>query len=80
MQAIEIKLLPPTNTKDYRYKATCAAGTITVERDYETSDYHQVVSVVAQLQCKLDWSYPFEVGHLKNGNYVAVLTNKKGSN
>jgi len=77
MQAIEIKYLNATNTKGVRIKAVCDAGSLTVSRDYELNVNTQVNDVVAMLLNKLEWRYAFNVGVLKNGNYVAVLTGVK---
>ncbi len=72
MQAIEVKHLPATNTEGYRLKAFCAAGSLTVDRSCIPID-DQVTEVVAMLLDKLEWHHAFQVGQLKNGNYVAVL-------
>jgi hypothetical protein len=39
MQAIVTKFLAPTNHKGARIKATAAAGTVTINFDYEAGDF-----------------------------------------
>ena len=73
MQAIEIKYLGATNTQGVRLKASCAAGTITVPRDYAVNVDQQIPVVVGELLAKLEWDNTFVVGQLKSGNYAAVL-------
>ena len=77
MQAIEIKYLPVTETKGVRFKATCEAKSITVSRDYSLDVIQQVEVIVMMLLVDLEWFVDYEIGQLKNGNYVAVLVDKK---
>ena len=75
MQAISVKLVSPTNTRGYRLKAECAAGTLTVERDYSLDMSEDARNVADALMKKLDWSYVKITGQgtLANGMYVFTL-------
>ena len=77
MQAIEIKYLGATNTQGVRLKAVCEAKSITVGRDYAVEVSQQVETIVMMLLVELEWFVDYEIGQLKNGNYVAVLVDKK---
>lgn len=78
MQAIVTKYLSPTNTKGSRIKATCAAGSITVDfhsidaLHYE--DRHQ--KAADMLREKLGWGDRGGLvsGGLPNGDYCHVFT------
>jgi hypothetical protein len=74
LQAITVKYLSPTNNNGSRYKAFCAAGSITVHRDYGLSDSQQIAVVAGELIKKLGWdSYGKWVGGTaKNGDVVFV--------
>ena len=79
MQAIQTKILPPTNTKGTRVKAWCQAGAIT--RSYgqvseSLSDYQRTVAL--ELADSLDWLDRCDVasGWLPNGDGCHVLVRK----
>lgn len=84
MQAIVTKYLPATETKGSRIKATCAAGTITL-------DYHSIgdgslgeeglhAEVARQLKLKMarkggaHWDRPTVCGCLPDGSFAHVFT------
>jgi hypothetical protein len=86
MQAILTKVLPATNTKPTRIKATCERGSVIV-----CCDIHEQGHVfVARKPCRsfamadqkrygtpLDknpWERPFVTGQLPNGDYAHVFT------
>ena len=73
MQAIEVKYLPPTETRGTRIKATCRAGSITVGRDYALEYEEDSRRVAMMLQENLGWSHPLNYGVLPNGNHVYTL-------
>lgn len=54
MQAIETKYLGPTNTKGSRIKAFCEAGSITISRSFNASDWDGHRLAVVALCKKLD--------------------------
>lgn len=84
-QAITLKFLPCTNTKPDRWKATCAAGSVTVNqhdifnddelRKAVTLDCNVVspkVHAVWALLKKLEWGGLWHFGSLHTGEYVVV--------
>lgn len=74
-QAITVKYLPETNYRGQRYKAFCAAGSITVsEKCSLPSNSEQAVRAMKFLCEKLhwDWASYTEGGVLKSGDYVFV--------
>ena len=84
MHAIVTKYIGPTETKDSRIKATCAAGSITVGyHNVDVARYeaerHQLVA--AMLQRKLGWDSDkygkLVTGQLPNGDYAHVFTEGK---
>ena len=78
MQAITIKYLPATNTKGSRFKATAAAGSITVGYDYDLNTEGNVKAAVSALLAKLGWTAPngytvgWAVGQMPSGAWAAV--------
>ncbi len=84
MQAIQTKFLAPTNSKPARIKASCAAGSITIDCDNlecarHEEDRHQLAA--AMLQQKLGWDSEtygkLATGGLSDGTYVHVFTGSK---
>lgn len=76
MQAIQTKFIGPTNTKGSRYKAWCAAGTITIDADYSSDHYDNHVRVAQALRDKLGWNDrhgKLVTGSLPNGDYCHVF-------
>jgi hypothetical protein len=61
-QAIETKYLGPTNTRGSRIKASCQAGSITLDYDdaLDSDDNHDFAAIA--LLKKLGWT-----GHLESG-------------
>ena len=85
MQAILTKIIPATNTRGTRIKATCAAGSLTV--DYHSVDEGGIFSeqdrhaAVARMLVKKIWGdRPQEQNHdvitgcLPSGDYCHVLS------
>lgn len=78
MQAITIKYLPVTNTKGSRWKAECAAGSVTVGYDHALNSEGNVKAAVSALINKLGWTkdngytVDWAVGQLKNNTWTAV--------
>ena len=75
MQAIQVKYLGPTNTKDARLKAWAASGvSITESRDYGIEASKQ-----AQIMCelyakKMKWHYStMHFGTLPNEDWVGLI-------
>lgn len=78
MQAIEIKTLPATNTKQTRVKAFCDAGSHTISYDYKgMQQCHQ--RAANELAERLEWLDEHELafGVGKSGNTFAVLVPKQ---
>lgn len=80
MQAIQTKFISPTNHRGSRIKATCAAGTLTVQWDYSLGiDGNHTAAAIA-LIAKLDWQDVVDTIHsgtLKDGSMVHVLGGKQ---
>ncbi|KMT53536.1 hypothetical protein [Pseudomonas fildesensis] len=78
MQAITIKYLPATDTKDSRWKATAAAGSITVCYDHELTVEGNVKAAVKALVKKLGWNRAdiWYVGGTANGHWVGVCASQ----
>jgi len=73
-QAITVKFLPATNTKGARYKARCAAGSITVSMDYALDPAPNAVRACKALQKDLGWADRGFVGGVNfNGEHVFVM-------
>lgn len=90
MQAIHTKYICPTNFKGSRYKATCAAGAITVSAD-DALGFDDNHSAACDALCKkLDddrekkygkdskrvWSQPKVCGQLPDGSYAHVFLDR----
>lgn len=86
-QAITLKFLPCTNTKPDRWKAICAAGSITVcqsaifnddelrkEVSLDCDGVSPKVHAVWALLTKLEWGGLWHIGCLYTGEYVAVCS------
>ncbi len=56
MQAITIKYLPATNSKGSRFKATAAAGSITLGYDHGLDTEGNVKAAATALLAKLGWT------------------------
>ena len=80
MQAIVTKFLAPTNHKGARIKATAAAGTVTINFDYEAGDFGSHLLAANALLKKLNWEQNGITiagsGMLPDGNYCHVLQGK----
>ena len=71
-QAIQVKYLGPTNYRGSRYKATAAAGSVTVSVDDALSTEGNVVAAAQALCDKLGWAQGMVYGQLADGSYVFV--------
>jgi len=72
-QAIVTKFLSPTNTKGTRIKATCAAGSLTLNWEYEESSEENHRLAAQKLRDRLGWSGSLISGCLPDGNYCHCL-------
>ena len=77
MQAIQTRYLCPTNTRGARIKATCAAGSITIDYPHELSGQACHRKAAEALASKLDWLHPnyggLLGGCLSKGDYCFVF-------
>lgn len=90
MQAILSKIIPATNCKPTRIKASCARGSITISADNlpgRTDENHTLVAskLIAKF-CAEDlknygttiatnpWNHPLVTGQLPNGDYAHVFS------
>lgn len=71
-QAIQVKYLGPTNYRGSRYKATAAAGSITVGVDDALSIESNVIAAAQALCDKFGWVGGMVYGQLADGSYVFV--------
>lgn len=71
-QAIQVKYLGPTNYRGSRYKATAAAGSVTVPRNDALSIEGNVIAVAQALCDKFGWSKDMVHGQLADGSYAFV--------
>ena len=84
MQAIEVKYLAPTNSRESRFKATAPGGSITISRDYALDTNVNKLAAATALFNKLGWNESFEAlsleksGELANKKTVFIL-NLKGA-
>ena len=73
MQAIITKYLGPTNVKNSRIKATCAAGSVTIDYPHELSGMECHAKAAYALLAKMQWDYKLMGGQLPSGDYAFVL-------
>lgn len=73
MQAIITKYLGPTNVKGSRIKATCAAGSVTIDYPHELSGMDCHAKAAYALLAKMHWDYKLMGGQLPSGDYAFVL-------
>ena len=71
-QAIQVKYLGPTNYRGSRYKATAAAGSVTVSADDALSTEGNVIAAAQALCDKFGWAKGMVYGQLADGSYVFV--------
>lgn len=71
-QAIQVKYLDPTNYRGSRYKATAAAGSVTVPADDAKNVEGNVIAAAQALCDKFGWSKDMVHGQLADGSYVFV--------
>lgn len=75
MQAIVIKYLSPTATKQARIKATAEGGSVTVSLNWGLDDQANRMAACHALCVKMGWNgMGLNFGTLPNGDHVAVLT------
>jgi hypothetical protein len=78
MQAIEVKYFGPTNNRGSRWKATAAAGSVSVSYDYSLNSTDNAVAAAKALVDKFEWgNVVLHGGQLANGNYVFTVTNPR---
>lgn len=79
MQAIITKYLSPTNSRGSRIKATCYAGSITIDYPHELSGQTCHRKAAEALVAKLEWNYAayglLLGGQLPTGDYAFVFDN-----
>lgn len=71
-QAIQVKYLAPTNYRGSRYKATAAAGSVTVPADDAKNVEGNVITAAQALCDKFGWYRDMVYGQLADGSYVFV--------
>jgi len=76
MQAIITKYLCPTNTRGARIKATCAAGSVTIDYPHELSGMDCHAKAAYALLAKMHWGYKLMGGQLPSGDYAFVLVDQ----
>ena len=68
MVTIETKLLPATNNRGYRVKATSSGGSsITIKQDHTLEEGDKHASAAIALMQKMDWHWRMIGGHTKDG-------------
>ena len=75
-QAIQVKYIGPTNYRGSRYKATAAAGSVTVSVDDALSTEGNVIAAAQALCSKFGWAKGMVYGQLADGSYVCVRLDK----
>ena len=73
MQAIITKYLCPTNTKGSRIKASCAAGSVTIDYPHELSGMDCHAKAAYALLAKMHWDCKLMGGQLPNQDYAFVM-------
>ena len=74
MKAIQVKYLPPTNTKGARWKSFAEGGaSVTLSREYALNHDEDARRVAIALTTKMEWARPTGAGCLPNGDYVFTL-------
>jgi hypothetical protein len=73
MQAIQTKYLSATNTKGSRIKATCAAGSVTIDYPHELSGMDCHAKAAYALLAKMHWDYKLVGGQLADNSYAFVM-------
>lgn len=83
MQAILCKFLPATDTKDYRIKAKCAAGSLTIDQPSDKDGQSAARIAAEALIKKLGWTEQngyhddgWLGGCLPSGDYVFVCNSQ----
>ena len=75
-QAIKVKYLDPTNYRGSRYKATAAAGSVTVSVGNALSTECNVIAAAQALCAKFGWAKGMVYGQLADGSYAFVMLSK----
>ncbi len=73
MQAIQTKYLSATNAKGSRIKATCAAGSVTIDYPHDLSGMACHAKAAYALLAKMHWDYKLVGGHLADQSYAFVM-------
>ena len=77
MQAIVTKYLGPTNSRGSRFKAKCAAGSLTVSYDYRLNSEDNHKAAAEALRAKLGWKGSLEMGWLPDGTCCHVFSESR---
>jgi hypothetical protein len=75
-QAIQVKYLGPTNYLGSRYKATAAAGSVTIGADDALTSVGNHVAAANALCDKFGWPKYMVHGQLADGSYAFVMISK----
>lgn len=73
MQCITTRTLPPTDRREQRVKATCAAGTVTLPWADNLDPPANHRAAARALQDKVGWGYHMASGQDAKGDYQHVL-------
>lgn len=71
-QAIKTQYFGPGNVRGSRIKATCDAGSITVDYDHALNVTDNHVAACEALLKRLGWSQPYSGGAFKDGSMFWV--------
>lgn len=78
LQIITTKSIGCSNVKPARIKARAAAGSVTVCRGYDASEYEQHKAVAELLCAKFDWQYEQLIGGQDfNGDFQWVMLSQQ---
>jgi len=70
MQAILVRYMPATNHRPSRFKASCAAKSVTVSMSYEGKDEDRAAKALLEAMSWTGERYDLVKGQLPNGDYV----------
>jgi hypothetical protein len=75
LQAILVKSLPATNTKNYRLSAQCCGGRVVITWNDELEKEENHIRAAKLLAIKMGWTGNFYGGVIKSGDSVFVHSN-----
>lgn len=74
LQVITTKSIGPSNVLGARIKARAAAGSVTIARQYNDTEYNQHKAVAELLCAKFGWKYKQLIGGQDHkGNYQWIM-------